>query len=260
MGRFRFSVRTMMYLIIGVALFLKAFQSLLPKSGRLVRQHLCLSNLRNVGLGVLAYSREFDEFPRGRILPDAEPEDGLSWICSILQQIDMQDIQEQLDADQPWQTQPTLSYTPYMGLIVCPNSLSKPAPSGLTTASYVGIAGLGPDAPTLPAGHPRSGIFGYTRVTRPADIKDGAAQTLLLVETESNLGCWMSGGSATIRPVDPATRPYIGVGRPFGGLHEGGTNVIFADGSARFIRDTVDPKVFEAMATVDGGEHVSLDE
>jgi len=51
-------------------------------------------------------------------------------------------------------------------------------------------------------------------------------------------------------------RPQIGRGRPFGGYHPGGANVAFADGSIKFLRETIDPKVFEALSTVAGGERL----
>jgi prepilin-type processing-associated H-X9-DG protein len=125
--------------------------------------------------------------------------------------------------------------------------------------SYVGIAGLGPDAPTLPTGHPRAGVFGFDRATGLGQITDGAASTLLLLETARDLRPWTEGGPSSVRGVDPATRPHLGRGRPFGGYHPGGANAAFADGSVRFLRDSIDPAVLEALSTVAGGETIPAD-
>lgn len=40
----------------------------------------------------------------------------------------------------------------------------------------------------------------------------------------------------------------------FGGAHPGGAMVAFADGSVRFLLETIASGVFEAIATVAGGE------
>ena len=61
---------------------------------------------------------------------------------------------------------------------------------------------------------------------------------------------------ATVRGLDPAKQPYIGPGRQFGGLHEGVAVVAMADGSVRFVAESIDPKVFEAISTIAGGEQV----
>ncbi len=63
----------------------------------------------------------------------------------------------------------------------------------------------------------------------------------------------------TVRGLDPARPPYIGPNGQFGGNHPGGANVLFADGSARFVSDSIDPKIFEAMSTMAGGEKLSAD-
>jgi hypothetical protein len=119
---------------------------------------------------------------------------------------------------------------------------------------YVGIAGVGTDAPTLPDGHPRAGIFGYERQTPLGGIKDGASNTLLLAETGLANGPWTAGGAATVRGLDPRRQPYIGPGRQFGGLHRAGVMTAMADGSVRLLRETIEPSVFEALSTVAGGE------
>jgi prepilin-type processing-associated H-X9-DG protein len=120
--------------------------------------------------------------------------------------------------------------------------------------TYVGVAGIGADAAALPARHPHAGVFGYDRVTRLRDLSDGVATTMVVVETTRGHGPWTAGGPTSVRGVDPATRPYIGRDRPFGGYHPGGANVAFADCSIRLVRDSIDPKVFEALSTVAGGE------
>jgi prepilin-type processing-associated H-X9-DG protein len=135
----------------------------------------------------------------------------------------------------------------------CPANRSRLVAGLPDPIHYVGIAGVGPDAPTLPIGHPRAGAFGYDRQVRLADLKDGGATTLLLVETTFQNGPWTAGGPATVRGLDPARQPYFG-GHQFGGAHPGGTMVAFADGSVRFLPETMAPKVFEALATIAGGE------
>jgi len=61
-----------------------------------------------------------------------------------------------------------------------------------------------------------------------------------------------------VRGLDPANQPYLGKGRQFGGSHPGGAMVLFVDGSVHFIRDSIDPRAFEALSTIAGGEQVAL--
>ena len=102
-------------------------------------------------------------------------------------------------------------------------------------------------------------MFGYDRATRMADIRDGMSLTMMLVESGIGLAPWTAGGPSSVRGVDPQARPYLGLGRVFGCYHPGGANVAMADGSVRWVRETVDPVVFEAMSTIAGGESVPAD-
>jgi prepilin-type processing-associated H-X9-DG protein len=128
--------------------------------------------------------------------------------------------------------------------------------AGHELTSYAGVAGLGPDAAELPLEDPRAGIFGYDRLTPLGAITDGTATTMAAAETAESNGPWKAGGPATVRGLDPSRQPYIGPGRQFGGTHRDGAMVAFADGSVRFIRATIDPKVFEALSTIAGGERL----
>ena len=85
---------------------------------------------------------------------------------------------------------------------------------------------------------------------RRADLTAGATQTLLTTETGRDNGPWTAGGSPTVRGLVPSEAPYIGPGRPFGGLHPHGLNILRADGGADFMTDDVTPKFFETLTRV----------
>jgi prepilin-type processing-associated H-X9-DG protein len=119
------------------------------------------------------------------------------------------------------------------------------------------MAGIGPSAAAQPADTPGNGFMGYDRLTSLATIKDGAANTIALMETRSGLGPWARGGASNLRGFDPADVPWHGDDRPFGG-HPGGMNAAFADGSVRFIRASIDPKNLAAAITIAGDEPIDL--
>jgi prepilin-type processing-associated H-X9-DG protein len=86
-----------------------------------------------------------------------------------------------------------------------------------------------------------------------ADVKDGTASTLMAGEVVGDFKPW--GYPANWR--DPAlgiNRPPEGFGGPFGGA-----NFLFMDGSVRFLKDTIDPRVLKSLGTPAGGETVSSD-
>ena len=130
----------------------------------------------------------------------------------------------------------------------------SPSNNRVISTRFIGIAGLGLDAPLLAKNHHRAGVFGYDRQTSLADIKDGASYTMMIAEVKHGTGSWMQGGSATVRGLDPANKPYFGRGRQFGHSQLPGTNVAMADGSVRWFGGSVDAKVFEAFSTIAGGE------
>jgi Protein of unknown function (DUF1559) len=259
----RCSIRTMMKIVAGTAVCLAIIVPIarwIARGRDLGRQAQCRSNLFNTAMGVAGYLTVNGSFPRGTIFnANLPPKDRISFYAEVSPYLDCPDLLYQIDQTQPWTGSSNAPIAGCrLGILQCPSSdrVSQPAPQPTTN---IGIAGLGTDSPLLPTTDPRAGIFGYDRQTTPADIKDGVANTMMLAETGRGLGCWLQGGPATVRGLDPANKPYIGPGRQFGGLHDGTALVAMADGSVRVVSESIDPKVFEALSTIAGSEKLSAD-
>jgi hypothetical protein len=220
----------------------------------------CLNNLRQIGGAVLNYQSTNNAFPPGT-LPNAAlpPENRLSWLTALPPFMEQktkgaraaQSLYEQLDLSLAWDDDgnATVAHTaaPFCR---CPAHPFADPRIATGATSYVGFAGVGRDAAELPRGDLLAGIFGYDRVVRREDLTAGATQTLLATETARDNGPWTAGGSPTVRGLDPADAPYIGPGRPFGGMHPHGLNILRADGGADFMRDDTAPGFFETLTRV----------
>jgi prepilin-type processing-associated H-X9-DG protein len=213
----------------------------------------CASNLRQMGLGIAQYVNVYGLYPPGTIPnPNLPLDRRLGWGMPILPYLD--EIERSKTPDEmarlAWDDPACAD------LVEHPPGISY---CRLTKTSYLAIAGLGLDAPALPTQHPRAGIFGDDRRVTPADLKDGSAHTMMLAESDSTQGPWFAGGRHTVRGLDPANQPYIGQNRQLGGNHPRGANVLMADGSLKFVSESIDPKILEALSTIGGGEAVPTD-
>jgi prepilin-type N-terminal cleavage/methylation domain-containing protein len=85
-------------------------------------------------------------------------------------------------------------------------------------------------------------------VVRMSHVKDGASATVLLAEQGRRGPAWVSPATlAGPRDVFPG-------GAPGGAPHGAGFHAAFCDGTVRFLAFTMDPRVFAAMCTANGGE------
>ncbi len=192
-------------------------------------------------------------FPPGCSGPGATPEERLSWMVALLPYMEQDDLAKRFDPDKGYAGNLTAAQSA-IRTFLCP--AEKAAADGVT--HYVALAGTGPDAAVRPAGAAGNGFMGYDRLTSFAMIKDGTSHTIALLETRSAVGPWARGGPSNLRGFDPAYVPFCGEGRPFGG-HKEGLNAGMADGSARFIPSSINPKVLAGAITIAGGEQVPLD-
>jgi prepilin-type processing-associated H-X9-DG protein len=161
------------------------------------------------------------------------------------------------DVTKGWDNESNVNLARYrLSTAICPAQVPKFEPGAFITTNYIAMGGLGLDTPKLSrelAG-PLAGSYRYDGATTDAMIKDGLQETAQFIETNVNLGPWLQGGTSTLRGLDTSATPYLGQGRPFGGCHPEGAYVSFVDGSVRFVRETIDPIVFRALWTIDGGD------
>jgi hypothetical protein len=224
------------------------------------------------------YLEEKGHFPPGTLTrPDSSeqilpmpPQKRLSWMVELLKYLgdgEYKDVQVQLDKS--WQEGKNLvlaqlvipqfvvrgsgNIPPYR--VVYPGT-SKP----VAATHFVAIAGVGMDAPYYDSKNPaeakKMGIFGYDRVTKKDDIKDGLDQTIALIQVPlDHKAPWIAGGGSTVRGVTEELdcfKPFICAEY----LGQKGTFAIMADGKVRFLSESIPPETFRAMCTINGGEKV----
>ena len=173
---------------------------------------------------------------------DQEGEPLHSWMTLILPFVDQQDLFEKINRDTAWNIPGNES--------VFKNRINAFWNPGFAAPTQYDQAGF---ALSHYAGNVH--VLGGTRRLSLADFKDGTSNTILAAEIAEELPPWGKPGNWR--------DPVLGLNRRpdgFGGPFPGGANLLFADGSVRFIVDGVKPKVIQALATPSGGEKISLEE
>jgi uncharacterized protein DUF1559 len=225
-------------------------------------------------------------FPRGTIDRKTvivgrpyPPDQRLSWMTQLLPHIGYADVAMRIDTELSWRPEinkegKLMDGNTKMGSVLIP-PLLNPAlpprtwwvrmpsvPGRLYAAThFVGMAGVGLDAaeydPTDPVLAPKIGIFGYNRQTKFDDVKDGLANTIMMIQVPPTYKRpWIAGGGATIQgtPETKCIEPFLAAERD----GKRGTYALMADGSVRFLPQEIPDSVFKAMCTINGGEKPDL--
>jgi hypothetical protein len=231
----------------------------------------CYGNFKQLTVGLHnSADTNLDKLPPATMPhPDLPPEQRVSWLVEVLPYIEQGNVYRLFDpkrgAGDERNARPAVTR---INFFVCPASNeydreTKTWQSPTPITHRVGIAGVGPDAATLPLKHPRAGFFGYDRQTEiPRGFPDGTSNTLMLIEPARDPGHCAYGGFATVRAFEQGAAPYLGEGRPFGGFH--GNHWLgarqrtdaSADSSVRSFTPKTDPALLESLATVAGKEEL----
>ena len=159
----------------------------------------------------------------------------LSWRVAILPFMEADPLYAKFHLDEPWDSPHNLSLLDQMpSFYACPSDATlKP---GMTTYQAI----IGPNTAFTPDFKPM----------RFADITDGTSNTLIIGESRHAVP-WTKPEDL---PFD-TTVPLSGLGS----FHNTGFNVLFADGSVRFIKSSINPSTLESIITRNGNEVVSAD-
>jgi prepilin-type N-terminal cleavage/methylation domain-containing protein/prepilin-type processing-associated H-X9-DG protein len=269
--------------IIGIliALLLPAIQAA-RESGR--RAH-CINNLKQLGLGIMAYEDSYKFFPAGRVGCDdnnssycgnnpATQHVGTSMFILILPYIEEKGLYAMFDSktgmniiDYPSlnaQNQRVAHTQP--NVLACPSDTAKPVdpdPTSWATTSYALVAGTnGPPSIGSAVKYNNTGMFYYRSRLYIQDVKDGLSRTLFLGEVyDGHLSevsaAWNYAARhglvrSTVNPLN--TKPgagitYNGLNGAFASRHRGGANFLYGDGRVDFFNENISIDIYRACST-----------
>src|SRR5690606_11793668 len=139
--------------------------------------------LKMLALSLHNYHDTNNQLPTGTVPnEDLKPEERLSWIVEILPYLEEAALFREIDRKKGWEAEENeapLGVT--VQSLINPQGTADPE-TELGVTHYVGMAGIGKDAPTLPVTDKKAGVFGYNRTTRFRDIRDGLSNTIGIAE------------------------------------------------------------------------------
>ncbi len=259
--RGQMSTTAIVFLVLGIVFFVMVVVGavllalLLPavqQARSAARRTQSKNNLKQIALALHNYAEIYDgDLPIGTYPNEKlKPEERLSWQAAILPYMEQSYLHQSINFDEAWSDESN-RIAAGTRLPVYMNPGHTAASVGAAETHYVGIAGLGTDAPTLPADSNRAGVFAFDRKTNFRDITDGTSNTMMISEASGQFGSWIAGGNATMRSL--TQKPYINGPDGIGGPFTGGCQIGLADGSVRFVSENIDPVVFEHLSTMADG-------
>jgi prepilin-type N-terminal cleavage/methylation domain-containing protein/prepilin-type processing-associated H-X9-DG protein len=278
---------TLIELLVVIAIIAVLIALLLPAvqaAREAARRSQCINNLMQLSIALQNYESAHEVLPPGVVNdtgPIREAPKGYhySWMTQILPYIERKNIFSHIDFSVgAYDTHNSSARDMFINVFLCP--------------SDNGWGGTGPGSNSYAACHhpveapiaaDNKGVFFLNSSVRYEDISDGTSQTVFLGEklvSTTDLG-WMSGTRATLRntgtlvngglrgmmggsvPVDgddgssgEAPGPGLMVGG-YSSRHPGGANFAFGDGSVRFLKNSINPKVFRCLGNRADGEMIS---
>jgi prepilin-type processing-associated H-X9-DG protein len=210
---------------VGAGLLLPAVQKVRDAAGRVTSQN----NLKQIGLALHNYESAYGSFPPAAIC-DKKGKPLLSWRVAILPFIEQNNLYQQFKLDEPWDSEHNIKLSRTLVKVYMHPQAPASTEVGLTHYRVF---------------HSNGALFDLIKNRRIADITDGTSNTWMVFESAEGVP-WAKPDDFEYDPKKPLPK--------FASFSRGGFNVLFADGSVRFISDTTPEKTLRAMITAHGGE------
>jgi len=199
----------------------------------------------------------------GGAIVSRPPNQRFGFLVDLLPYLGRDEILAQVDKSQSWRSDSNLragghSIPQFINPSYPRSSWQAHIPSlpdhSLGATHFVGLGGIGLDAadfPDSPDFAKKLGMFGYNRQTRFDNIKDGASNTIYLIQVPPTYQRpWIAGGGSTIMGVPEKNSVSPFVAKQANG--KVGTYALMADGSVRWIGADITDKAFQALVTPNG--------
>ena len=195
----------------------------------------CVNNENRIGLAIRLYIARHDSFPPA-FSRDKAGKPLLSWRVLILPYLDQGALYDEFHLDEPW-------HSPHNKALVAKMPATYRCPSQSVDLRQGKTRYL--------AARGKATIFPGTEIVKLRDVTDSASNTIMVVDAgDANAVIWTKPDDWEVDP-EPNTN---GVFNSHAARFDNGTYFVFADGSVRFLHETISPRLFRALLTRNGGE------
>jgi prepilin-type processing-associated H-X9-DG protein len=218
-----------------LALLLPAVQA----AREAARRAQCTNNLRQISIAMQNYHDVWGTFPPA-YLADENGKPMHSWRVLILPYLEANTTYSAYRFDEPWDGPNNSQLAASMPAAYrCPSDPTAGPAS--TTTNYAAITGPGT-------------IFNADQGSPMSSIVDGTSNTLMIAETSGAGIHWMEPRDLDINQM---TFRVNGSPNEISSKHPGGAQAAFADGSVRFLSDSIAAQTLRAWMTKAGNEPVN---
>ncbi len=277
-------------LLVVIAIIVLLIALLMPAIQRVraaVDRMICGSNLRQMAIAAHHYHLDYGRFPAAAVVVPSPR----MWVVDLLPYIEENNLYHRYRYDLSWDdpgNQPMVAK--HIPLMVCPSATGVNSRGNRINGVEYGLCDYSPIADVdhrliatgllAPWNGNPLGVMSAEQGARIAEVCDGVSNTILIAEVAGRPESWIKGrfagftevaGWATYNGVTPinldgtsedGTTLYGPCAINCNNIHEVygfhvvGANVVFADGSVHFLKQTINIKVMAALVTRDGGEVV----